>query len=96
MGPFFYFRGMEDFLLNLGFSWTLSKVLSYILFLIVGIILFLMFRKRVRSRVGKMLLSLIIVVPFAIYFAINPIYEGDFSNDVKVMKSDSSSFKFYV
>lgn len=71
----------------------MSKVLPYVLFLIIGIGLFFLLRKRVSSRLGKGLLSLIIIFPVGVYFAINPIYEGDFSNNVVTMDA-KSSFEF--
>ena len=77
---------MESFFLNLGLSFTLSKIVPYILFVILGLISTLFFFKRMKeSRMGKVVKSLIglvlFIFPFLIYFAIHPIYEGDFSNN---------------
>ena len=77
---------MESFFLNLGLSFTLSKIVPYILFVILGLISTLLFLKRMKeSRLGKVVKSLIglvlFILPFLIYFAIHPIYEGDFSNN---------------
>jgi len=84
---------MNDFLLSLGFSWTISKALPYVIFLVVGLVLFFLFRKKVKSRLGKVLLSLVIIVPVGVYFAISPIYEGDFSNDYRTVSAlDSLDF----
>ena len=77
---------MESFLLNLGLSFTISKLISYLLFVVIGILLaFLFFKKSKNERIGKipkLIISLVLfVAPFLIYFAIHPIYEGDFSNN---------------
>ena len=77
---------MENFLLNIGLSFTVSKLISYFLFLVIGILLaFLFFKKSKNERIGKipkLIISLVLfVAPFLIYFAIHPIYEGDFSNN---------------
>lgn len=77
---------MESFFLNLGLSFTLSKIVPYLLFVILGLISTLLFLKKMKeSRMGKAFKSLIglilFVLPFLIYFAIHPIYEGDFSNN---------------
>jgi hypothetical protein len=77
---------MENFLLNLGLSFTFSKILTYLLFVILGLLLtFLFIKKSKNNRIGKvpkLLISIVLLVfPFLIYFAIHPIYEGDFSNN---------------
>jgi hypothetical protein len=77
---------MENFLLNLGLSFTLSKLISYLLFVLVGVLLALFFFKKSKNRriskIPKLIISLVLfVAPFLIYFAIHPIYEGDFSNN---------------
>ena len=84
---------MNNFFLNLSFSWTLSKMLAYILFFLLGIALFFYFKSKFKTRLKKGLFSLIIVFPFAIYFIFSPIYEGDFSNNFRKL-SNSSSDKF--
>lgn len=77
---------MENFLLNLGLSFTLSKAIPYLLFVVFGLLLaFSFFKKSKNERIGKipkLIISLVLfVAPFLIYFAIHPIYEGDFSNN---------------
>ncbi len=66
---------MEEFLLNLGLSWTLSKLLPYILFLLIGVA-FSFYLKKLHKAIRIALFPL----PFLIYFAFSPIYQGDFSN----------------
>lgn len=72
---------MEDFLLNLSLSWTSAKLIPYLIFLITGIVCFLLIRKRMKSKALKWVSSFILFLPIGIYFFLNPIYEGDFAND---------------
>jgi hypothetical protein len=77
---------MENFLLSIGLSFTLSKLISYLLFVVIGILVtFLFFKKSKNERIGKipkLIIGLVLfVAPFLIYFAIHPIYAGDFSNN---------------
>jgi hypothetical protein len=83
---------MESFLLNIGLSFTLSKVIAYFLFIVFGLILaFVFFRRTKNSRIKKVVKVLIALVlfvaPFLIYFAIHPIYVGDFSNNSYAVES---------
>ena len=80
-------NALETFLLDtLGFSWIWSKLFPYLLFPFLGFLIWLLFRKRIaRKGLRYALLVVLITLPFGIYFAVSPIYEGDFSNDsVKV------------
>lgn len=81
---------MNDFFLNLGFSWTLSKALPYGLMLILGAVVFFTFRRKIKRSWLKWLYSLVLLIPLAIYFAVNPIYEGDFSNESREVKAERS------
>lgn len=83
---------MEIFFLNIGLSFTLSKVVAYLLFVVLGLFLAFVFFKRTKnSRIGKVARVLIVLVlfvaPFLIYFAIHPIYVGDFSNNSYAVES---------
>lgn len=73
--------------LELGFSWTTSKCLPYILAFFLGILIFV-FLKRLLKSVNKFLkvtfLVIGLVLPFTLYFAWSPIYEGDFSNKYRI------------
>lgn len=73
---------VESFFHELGFSFTLSKLLPYILALLVGwLIVFLLRRKLPHNRWlrrGIYLLGMGVV--FGGYFVWCPIYEGDFTN----------------
>jgi hypothetical protein len=77
---------MENFLLNLGLSFTLSKLIPYLFSVVFGLILTFLFLKKSKKNgidlVPKLLISSVLVVaPFLIYFVIHPIYQGDFSNN---------------
>jgi len=83
---------MESFLLNTGLSFTLSKVVAYFLFIVLGLILAFVFLRRTKNsrieKVVKVLIALVLfVAPFLIYFAIHPIYVGDFSNNSYAVES---------
>ena len=74
---------METLLLNLGLSFTQSKALSYAIFVLLGFLFaFLFFKKSKSKKAIRISISLgLFIIPFLIYFAIHPIYEGDFSNN---------------
>lgn len=77
-------NAVESFFLNSNFSWFLSKLLPYILFPVLGLILGLFFNRifSIKKKGRKILiLSLSILLLFGIYFAFSPIYQGDFSNN---------------
>jgi hypothetical protein len=69
--------------LGMGFSWTLSKALPYVLVILLSFVLMYIFRKKFKKRaLAKWTLRLsLLIIPFAAYFLYSPIYEGDFSNN---------------
>lgn len=77
---------MESLFLNLGFSYTWSKALPYILLIIIGIIIGIILFKKAKTLTFKILSILLIFIPFAVYFYFQPIYQGDFTNEAKVVK----------
>lgn len=83
---------VEQFFLNSGFSWTISKALPYILAVLLGFILLFIFRKRFKKNaLLKWSLRLVLLVlPFGSYFLYSPIYQGDFSNAGVDIPRDSS------
>lgn len=83
---------MEDFFINLGLSWTLSKILPFIIALLLGVLVFLYLRQK--SKVLKWIGGASILVFPVIYFAINPIYEGDFTNDFHDVNTSEVDVKF--
>lgn len=76
----------ELFFLDNSFSWFLSKLIPYVIFIVIGLVLMILFRKKFKhsNKVIRSLFSiLILIIPFICYFIIQPIYEGDFSNTNK-------------
>jgi hypothetical protein len=89
-------NSFELFFLNFGFSWTISKILPYVLFLIIGgLISFYLFKRT--SRKKKLFIATpLSILPFIVFFILFPIYEGDFSNspyspDTKFIKELSGA-----
>jgi glutaredoxin len=81
----------EISLSSLGLSWTMSKLLPYILFLIIGILFAVIFYKKFKLlKPLKIIISLaLFVLPFLLYFVYSPIYQGDFSNSGYTVSSES-------
>lgn len=77
---------MENILLDLGFGWTSSKVVPFVLMIILGIGLFLIAFKRLKKKWMRIFSVVLILIPAFIYMVINPIYEGDFSNSYRSEK----------
>lgn len=83
---------MEEFLLNSGFSWIWSKIIPYLVFVVLGIVLYLVAKGLTKRKLFKRLLLLVIPVPFLLYFAVHPIYEGDFVNNADEVELKSNEF----
>jgi len=77
---------MESFFLNLGLSYTWSKALPYILMIILGLLIGIYLFRKTKSKTIKIISVLLIGVPFGAYFAVNPIYQGDFSNESRTVE----------
>ena len=96
-------NSIENFFSSLGLTWTMSKLLPYILFLIIGISFSIIFYKKFKLlKPLKIFISLaILVLPFLLYFVYSPIYQGDFSNSGYTISSenrfpDKKQFTVYV
>ena len=75
---------IENSFLESGFSFTMAKLLPYIITVLIGLILVFLLRNKLRIKNKFLLITvklIVIAAPFGIYFATNPIYEGDFSNN---------------
>ncbi len=77
---------MESFFLNLGLSYTWSKALPYILMIILGVLIGIYLFRKTKSKIIRIIAILLIGTPFGIYFAINPIYQGDFTNESRIVE----------
>lgn len=75
---------METLFNNLGFSYAMSKLLPFILLLIFGAIVGFYLIKKGKNIWIKIFGALFIIIPFTIYFAINPIWEGDLSSNPRI------------
>jgi hypothetical protein len=73
---------IENFLLDFGLSWTISKLIPYLFCLIAGFLFLLVYKKikRKKNWTNRLISFVLLVFPISIYFAFFPIYEGDFSN----------------
>lgn len=84
---------MENWFLNMGMSWTMSKALPYILMIVLGVVFVRIALGRMKgmgSKLVKIAVSiLVLTLPFATYFAFNPIYQGDFSNGGEVFSEST-------
>lgn len=89
----FFFKEIELNLFKSGASWTTSKALPYLITITLGIILAINFYKvlAIKKTFKLILVTTILILPFAISFALHPIYQGDFSKNGKVLKSKSYS-----
>jgi hypothetical protein len=77
----------EEFLLNLGFSWTLSKYLPYGICLLLGLLLFRIWVKVVfRWWLKILVLTVVCSLPFGLYFFFYPIYQPDIYNTAYIPK----------
>lgn len=87
----------EQTLLELGFSWTISKILPYVVFSVLGFLVFMLLNRRFQLTKFKKtgLLVLGTVIGFVAYFIYSPIYQGDFSNEsVSIhLSAELSKFK---
>lgn len=73
---------IELFFLDLGLSYTLSKLFAYMVFPLIAFLVWLTFKRRIRNKILKFgSLVAMCLVAFFIYFMQHPIYEGDFSNN---------------
>ncbi|MES2587583.1 MAG: hypothetical protein V4622_01305 [Bacteroidota bacterium] len=99
-----FFKNLEDLFISLNFSWTFSKITPYFLLIILGFTLMFKIRRLLIIKIPfirLIALILIFIFPFGLGFALNPIYEGDFSKNGKEIKneqtlSDFQKFDFVV
>jgi len=82
---------LEIFFSSLGLSWTLSKLLPYVIFIGLGSVAAFIFLKKskVKKKLRWFISLIILVLPFAFYFIFSPIYQGDFSNSGYTVSSEN-------
>ena len=87
---------LEMISLNIGLSWTLSKMMPYVMQFIVIILLSAMLSQFFGANYGRKKLILIAsaITLSGIAFAVHPIYEGDFSNSYEelIVKQNTTVF----
>lgn len=93
----FWFRAIQDFFLQTGFSWTISKLSSYLLLGVSGLLLAWQLIRVLVTTVPNNILRITLALftgigGFAIGFAFNPIYEGDFSSEGTTIRQSRSMF----
>ena len=81
---------MEELLNYFGLSFTASKFSPYFLAVFLGFFFSkLLYRHISASIIIRILfITLITVLPFGIYFAIHPIFEGDISNEGVIIRKN--------
>lgn len=87
---------VELFFLNMGLSYTLSKVVAYLLFPLLGFLVWLIIKKWIKNRALRITALIVLCLGlFFGYFLQHPIYEGDFSNNSSPvgMKSELDDIK---
>ncbi len=79
----------EVFFLEIGFNWTLAKALPYTLLVLLGALVSFFIFKKLRIKKWLRLVFALLVLPsfFIAYFIFHPIYQGDFSNGKRLVKS---------
>ena len=89
---FCFMNTVENLFLNFGLSWTISKLLPYVLAIVLGIVMVYVFRMKIKRRTPIIRWScriVLLILPFIVYFIYAPIYEGDFSNGSLTIEKDA-------
>lgn len=84
---------MENFFLNLGFGWTSSKIIPFVVMLLLGIGLYLIALKFAKEKWMRITALVLILIPAFIYMVFNPIYEGDFSDTYRIESETAEHFE---
>lgn len=84
---------MESFFLEMGLSHTWSKVAPYLLVILFGLFIGRLVYRRFKSnkKMAVVLSMFFVFAPFVAYFAVSPIYQGDFG--VNGTKQDFRNIK---
>jgi len=81
---------MEELLNYLGFSFTVSKFLPYLLTIFLGIVSSILIHKQISASkfIRIIVIILITALPFGIYFSIYPIFEGDITSEGVIIRKN--------
>ena len=77
-------NSIEYLLLDTGLSWTMSKLLPYLIAVALGISLVFLLKKKLANMnrpVRIVIKGIALLIPFFAYFGYTPIFQGDFSNN---------------
>lgn len=89
-----FHTNIEQFIWNAGGSWTLSKLLPYILCWIFALLSFIFIVKSVSKKwLGIIVASIIFFGVVGVDFFLYPIYQGDFSNNGKTIQTNYAQFE---
>ncbi len=78
------FKVIERTLIEYGMSWTLSKLLPYLTLLLLGFLMARWFKRWIIFKlpyVRRIVFFGVLLLPLIAGFIVNPIYEGDFSQN---------------
>ena len=82
------------FLLSLGFSWQMTKILPLILLFLLSFAICYWFWKKVKTFKFKWVLFIIAgFIPCSLYFGFYPIYQSDVKNEYRVVQIGADSLK---
>lgn len=81
-------ESIEHLFQNMGASYTFAKIAGYAVPVLIGLIAWLILKRFLMLRVLR-IIAFIVLVPgvFGLVFMLNPIYEGDFSNNARIVAS---------
>lgn len=83
---FYHFVGMENFFLDFGMGWVISKIIPFVLMLLLGIGLYFIVLKILKNKWMRVSSLVLIVLPILTYLFFNPIYQGDFTDNYRTEK----------
>mgnify|MGYP000222682124 FL=1 len=84
---------MENFFLTFGIGWVTSKIIPFLLMLILGIGLYFIVLKILKNKWMRLSSLVLIVLPTLTYLVFNPIYQGDFTDNYRTEKITSRLYE---
>ncbi|MEX1191109.1 MAG: hypothetical protein WEA99_03985 [Brumimicrobium sp.] len=84
----FFENQLNQFLIEVGFSWTLSALTPWILILVLSVTTMLKLRSSFRPQKWKWSFFLLPFVLLGLNFAVNPIYEADYIKKGEALNID--------
>jgi glutaredoxin len=84
---------MENFFLTFGIGWVTSKIIPFLLMLILGIGLYFIVLKILQNKWMRLSSLVLIVLPTLTYLVFNPIYQGDFTDNYRTEKITSRLYE---